>query len=291
MVIIHLSGGFGNQLYSYAFGYSLAQKRQDTLVIDTAIQDADWFFRNPDILELNILYDKRISYKISRKFWDRLIFNRIRYKSAIGWSTKKITEGDSEEKYYLDGYYQLAKPYQNVYMKGNWGTRFYFRDYENEIRRMFTFQNPLSKEAQKVADEIRNTQNSVTLHWRRSDYVRLGSCLSKEYFEMAMEHINLHLNKPVFFVFSEDKEWVRQQFCGLPYHILYPEYKSEKPGIEDFRLLMTGENQIISNSSYSWWAAYLNPNPKKIVIAPEGRTWTEDFRMEEWVGIKANFEE
>ena len=89
MVIVHLSGGFGNQLFSYAFGYAVAKARNDEFYIDTAIQDAEWFFRNPDILKMNISYDKRVTYPITRKFLDRALFNKIWFRQSIDYFLQK----------------------------------------------------------------------------------------------------------------------------------------------------------------------------------------------------------
>lgn len=85
MVIVHIGGGFGNQLFTYAFGYALAKKRKEDLYIDTSIQDADWFFREPLIMKTNIKYAERISYKIGQRVWDRVLLNRIRYRYHIGF--------------------------------------------------------------------------------------------------------------------------------------------------------------------------------------------------------------
>ena len=117
MVIVHLSGGFGNQLYSYAFGYAVAKARGEELWIDTAIQDAPWFFRNPDILHMNITYDKRLTYKIGNKHIDK-VFNRIRFYNAVGWTTKIIKEKDMPD--YHKWFDICVNTKGNIYIKGNW---------------------------------------------------------------------------------------------------------------------------------------------------------------------------
>lgn len=280
MVIIHLSGGFGNQLYSYAFGYAMAQKRRDSLAIDTAIQDAPWFFRNPDILNLKIVYDKRISYPIGRSIPERALFNKIRFRNQIGWRTELIREGDCQEED-LDVYYEKSRRFSDIYLKGNWGNIGYFKKVQDNLRKMYVFQNSLSPAAEKIRGEINACENSVTIHCRRGDYVKLGICMKADYFIEAMRYMNEKLVHPVFYCFSEEQEWSKKQFAALPYDIRYPEYESKEKGLEDFRLLQAGKHQIIANSSYSWWAAYLNQNKNKMIIAPSGGI----FCLDEWLGL------
>lgn len=274
MVIVHLSGGFGNQLFSYAFGYAMAKKRNDKLVIDTAIQDQDWFFRNPDILNLKIQYDKRITYPIRRDIISRGIMNKINFRRAIGWQTDIFKEKDVEG--FIDEYYAATRKSRDIYLKGNWESVKYFENEAEEIRKMFSFKQPLSKQAQKIEEEIHSNINSVALHYRRGDYVRLGACLPVDYFIKAMDYFNKMIDSPIFYCFSEDLEWVEEQFRTVPYKIKYMNYESKDKGLEDFRLIKSGSHQIISNSTYSWWAAYLNNNPDKIVAAPA--SWNPEWR-------------
>lgn len=285
MVIIHLSGGFGNQLFSFAFGYAMAKMREDMLVIDTAIQDAPWFFRNPDILNLDIQYDKRMSYKIGRTLPERALLNRLRFRNSIGWKTKIIRESDCSEKKTVSDLYEYSRRYQNIYLKGNWASIECFENVRQEIMNMYLFKTPLTQEAERVAEEIAQCSASVTVHCRRGDYVRLGACISADYFIAAMKYMCEQLENPVFYCFSEDQEWAKRQFAGLPYHIKYPEYQSEEKGVEDFRLLSTGRHQIIANSSYSWWAAYLNKNPNKIVVMPLVQFAERGFFVQDWIKL------
>ena len=265
MVISHLSGGFGNQLFSYAFAYAVAKARGEELWIDTSIQDSDWFFRNPDILNLNIKFDKRLSYKIGRSKLDKIL-NRIRFRSAIGWNTKIIKESDIPN---VDGWFSTCVNQKgNIYIKGNWSCEEQFITAKSDILDMYSFNNSLSLGAQKVADEISSQKVSVGLHYRRGDYVKIGIVPSPDYFFDAMSSMSSRFNNPVFYCFSEEIDWVKKQFEGLPYDIRYPEYDSDNSSLEDFRLYSMCKHQIASNSSYSWWGAYLNTNENKYIIAP-----------------------
>lgn len=287
MVIVHLTGGFGNQMFCYAFGRAVASFRNDVLAIDTAMQDADWFFRDMDLLEMEVPYDKRISYPVGRRLIDRGFLNKWNHYRCVGWTTKEITEKKVDELTVWSKEFKeyIAKP-KNLILKGNWGKEVYFKPAADKIKECYVFRKPLSAGALQVQEEIRAVRGSVTIHYRRGDYVRVGACPSPQYFLDAMEAVAKKVQNPVFFCFSEEIEWVKEQFAGSPYDIRYPEYESDKKGIEDFRLLMEGENQIISNSSYSWWAAYLNRHENKTVVVPtNGSMWPEDFGLSEWIKI------
>lgn len=286
MVIVHLSGGFGNQLFSYAFGYAVAKERGDTLAIDTAIQDMDWFFRNPDILNMDITYDKRVSYRVGNRIWERGPINKWHFYRGIGLGTKVITEREVDELgVWSERFIGKIHEHENIYLKGNWGTEKYFKPVAEEIKAQMVFKEPLPKEAAALYKEIKETPDSVTLHYRRGDYVKLGISPAPAYFIEAMRYVAHQKKTPVFYCFSEDQEWVREQFRELELDIRYPKYKSECASIEDFRLLGAAKHQIISNSSYSWWAAYLNKQAETVVIPYSNKVWTPDFGLEEWIKL------
>lgn len=287
MVIAHLTGGFGNQMFCYAFGAAVAQFRNDILAIDTSMQDAEWFFRNADLLEMDVPYDKRISYPVGRCMIDRVFLNKWHYYSKTGCTTKVVTEkAVNELTVWSDAFKEYIVKPKNIILKGNWGKETYFKPAADKIRKAFVFKHPLTPPALRVRDEIRSVKGSVTIHYRRGDYVRVGACPSPQYFLDAMDVVAEKVPHPVFFCFSEDIDWVKEQFAESKYDIRYPRYESDKKGVEDFRLLMEGEHQIISNSSYSWWAAYLNKHEDKIVVIPQnGTLWAEDFGLLEWIKI------
>lgn len=286
MTIVHLSGGFGNQLFSYAFGYAVAKARNEKLVIDTAIQDAPWFFRNPDILKMNIVYDRRLTYPIGRSLFERALLNKIRFRMAIGATTSIITENDV--KIHDNPINYCVQKKGNIYLKGNWGNESWFVSVYEEIKKHFEFKEELTGEAKKIADDITKCPQSVTMHVRRGDYVKIGVALEKQYFLDAMAYMASVLDNPVFYCFSEDLEWAKNAFENTAYDIRYMQYESEDKGIDDFRLLSLGKHQIISNSSYSWWAAYLNKNAEKKVIIPckEGTTWDKEFVVNGWIPME-----
>ncbi len=258
MVIIHLSGGFGNQLFSYAFGCTVAKMRGQELWIDSSIQDEEWFFRNPDILEMEITYDKRLSYGIKRDFLSRAVLNRLRFHHAIGFSTPSLKEEEMQAGGVRRSPGELLKlavedKHSQIYLRRNWQREEFFAPCKEEIARRFRFKAPLPPEAQELADKLSGKKNTVAVHVRRGDYVRIGVAPSPAFFKDAMAQMAELLDSPEFHIFSEDPAWAKESFKDLPYSILYPEYEApdDAKGILDFRLISSARHQIISNSSYS----------------------------------------
>lgn len=286
MIIVHIGGGFGNQLFTYAFGYALAKERNEALFIDTAIQDAEWFFRKPLIMKMNIQYSKRITYRIGRSILERGFLNKIRYKNQIGWFTKEIREEPEDSGKFNSTYLQIKD--RNVYMRGDWQSEKYFSKYKHDIIDMFSFKEDLSAEAGFIAREIEKIPNSVTIHCRRGDYVELGICAPETYYLEAMRRLADMLDQPIFYCFSEDLEWAKETFGKTEFDIRYPTYQSSDRDIEDFRLISMGHHMILSNSSYSWWAAYLNRNKDATIICPDMPigTWHGEFWPADWTQIE-----
>jgi hypothetical protein len=152
------------------------------------------------------------------------------------------------------------KPFLN-YFEGYFQSEKYFADCTEEIRKEFQF-----KEKLQAPDG-----NAVAIHIRRGDYVKFSNIhlvCTPAYYEKAIAYIQSRVEIPVFYVFSEDLEWVRQNI-SIPSNSVFVDYNPVLPSSRDMQLMSLCKHQIISNSSYSWWAAWLNRNSGKIVIAPD----------------------
>lgn len=152
-----------------------------------------------------------------------------------------------------------------TYMNDYWQNEKYFLDYSNEIRQDFKLKFVSGKKI--------TTPNSVSIHIRRADYVNIpriaqavGIC-TEAYYQKAIKFIAKKIKKPTFFIFSEPDglEWAK---TSLKFDYPYTLVKSGKD-YEDLELMSSCQHNIIANSSFSWWGAWLNPNPQKIVIAPD----------------------
>ena len=283
MLIFRLSGGFGNQLWSFAAGYQLAKERNDIFALDTSTQEASWFFRDFDIAHYAIEYDKKICYRLGDNKIDHLFWNHFYRRKALGLFTPTVNEWD-KKVYDPDN---LKNSYKTAYYVGDWQHVGYFEKYEKDIRRMYVYKEALSEKAGLIKSEMQSDPRSVAVHVRRGDYVSIGIALDEEFYRAAVKKMAELLPHPVFYCFSEDLEWVRNAFADLPYDFRYMDFEAERKNLEDFELMRACSHQIISRSTFSWWAAYLNENPDRIVIFPgidderDTDTWSKD-----WISLK-----
>lgn len=181
------------------------------------------------------------------------------------------------------------------YVEGYWQSERYFSDIRGKI--LETYQFPKFSDGQQAcADRIRKTC-SVGVHIRRGDYLEysyLQNICTLEYYRKAMEYMRRHSREKVeFYIFTNDFSWAEAHFTGEDCHFV-----KGNTGMESFRdmqLMSICHHNIVANSSFSWWAAWLNRNPRKIVVAPD--RWingpleeSKDVIPGDWVRISGHME-
>jgi hypothetical protein len=161
---------------------------------------------------------------------------------------------------------------ESVYLSGVWQSEKYFRDYEKNIRKEITLKNAPSPEFERMKRQITQNQ-SVSIHVRRGDYVTKaktnslhGTC-SPEYYRLAIKEISNNLTSPTFFIFTDDVTWTKENLQIKQNNIYVSGNKFSNA--EELILMSMCQHNIIANSTFSWWAAWLNTNPHKVVIAPK----------------------
>lgn len=167
----------------------------------------------------------------------------------------------------------------------------YYIGCEQEIREAFAWNKGLlSEKTNEVAAAINNC-NSVSIHIRRGDYLSpwnkgLGEVCDAAYLERAIAYIRFHLENPHFFIFSDDKEWVKENMAGDDVTIVDHNYGTDS--WQDMYLMSQCKHQILANSSFSWWSAFLNVNEGKIIVAPK-RWWApfehDDVVPDSWIRL------
>ena len=279
MIITKLQGGLGNQMFQYALGRHLAVKNDVPVKLDIAALEKntqDITKRSYGLSVFNIeesfATEKEISwfkkYRFKRgKFWfwyNRTIADRSRY----AW----------EKQFNFEPWILTLK--DPVYLDGYWNTEKYFEGIADVIRKEFTLKKGLGDISEKLLSEIAKME-SVSLHVRRGDYVSdqrtsawLGVC-SNEYYTQAIQKITEKVTNPHFFIFSDDPVWARENITPK-FPTTYMPNNSKHPE-EDMYLMSQCKHNIIANSSFSWWGAWLNINPNKIVIAPQ--KWFQTPKM------------
>ena len=165
----------------------------------------------------------------------------------------------------------------NVILHGHFQNEKYFKQYKTIIRKEFTFKHPLKEQNLQIAQQMEKS-NSVAIHIRRGDYVtdsNFALC-TKEYYQEAMDSIRKEVENPVFFIFSQDFDWINENLTFDKEEVHFIDWNKGKDSYIDMQLMSLCKHNIIANSSFSWWAAWLNKNPEKRIFAPA--RW---FRKEE----------
>lgn len=274
MVITFLYGGLGNQMFQYALGKKLAHRHQTVLKLDNSWFQSDMKGTASREFELNyftITASAASEVEIAQvqepyPFLIQKIVNRI--SSRLPYYKRRIVQ---EQHFHFDP--NILRVGENAYLHGYWQSEKYFADVRDVLLREFSFRAPLDSANKQIADIIGKTE-SVSLHVRRADYVSskevnrvLGVC-PPEYYTRAVQHIRKNITHPVFFVFSDDIEWCRQNL-SLHEETHFIDHNTGANSYRDMQLMSLCRHNIVANSSFSWWGAWLNQNADKIAIAPQ----------------------
>jgi hypothetical protein len=173
---------------------------------------------------------------------------------------------------------KILKLKDNFYLEGYWQNQLYFESIRNILLKEFILKESLNSKANALIDRTKSC-NSVSMHIRRSDYLNneFFFSLSQDYYERAFYIASEKIKDPVFYVFSDDINWAKTNL-NLTGNIFFVDLDGEGKDIIDFEVMRTCHHNIIANSTYSWWGAWLNENPDKIVIAP--RKWSNNLRFQ-----------
>lgn len=299
MIVVHLIGGMGNQMFQYAFGRSLALKNSTELKLDlTAF--ATYKLHKYSLDKLNIQAQPAQPGEVGN-----LIFGVSHPIPLMGLKIlQKVLQKLNLTPFFLRRSFLEEKEYcfspeflshrGEAYIKGYWQTEKYFRDFREQLLTDFEIKIPPSEKNRRMLDQI-NDCSSVSVHVRRADYLTdptasgVYVCCDMDYYRQAINQIRERVSNPKFFVFSDDCEWAEQQF-GSEKDITVADINDASANYEDLRLMGNCRHNIIANSSFSWWGAWLNRNPEKVVVAP--RNWfkgdqfdTKDIVPEGWIKI------
>lgn len=270
MIIVKLIGGLGNQMFQYAAGRRLAKKLGVELKLDVL-----------GFEEYKLHRYSLCAFSIKEKFASR---EEVLALTALGWGVfagvaRRLlgrppvqTSSHFKEKKLFCFDPEVFTLSDNVYLDGSWQNEKYFKDIEDIIRREFTVKASPEGRNKELLDEMSGCE-SVALHVRRADFVDNaytagvhGVC-GVDYYERAVRMLADRLAYPRFYVFSDDPGWAGENLkLGHPTTVV--DHNGADKNYEDLRLMSGCKHQIIANSTFSWWGAWLNQNQGKVVIAP-----------------------
>ncbi len=272
MVISNIIGGLGNQMFQYAAGRALSLVRNEPLHLDISGFNG---------------YTLHQGFELSRVFvCPAVIASKTEIRDILGWQhlpgIKRILARPSMEVFRCNGF--VVEPHYHYwpkikyapkacYLSGYWQSDQYFKSHATTIRADFTFKSPLLENNAALAKQI-SLVNAVSLHIRRGDYVSnqkttaMHGVCSLDYYRAAIELIVERVQQPYFYIFSDDIAWVKDNL-KIDFPLQYVDYNDGLDSYNDMHLMSLCQHHIIANSSFSWWGAWLNPSPQKIVIAPK----------------------
>ena len=270
MIITKLISGLGNQLFQYAIGKQLSITRNTELKLDISFfesQNLRGFKLNNYNIGSQIATEEDISKYLG--LYNNSLYSRIYRKAekVLPRTHRKLFKEEVPWQYEPS----LFKVSDNVYLDGYWQNYKYFENLDSIIYEEFIVKEVYKYSVQSVLNNINKDQNSVSIHIRRGDYVtdkeafNLMGLLPVSYYYLAIDFIKQKISNPNFYIFSDDMDWVKSNLeINAPCC-----YVDGGKDYIDLELMSKCKHNIIANSSFSWWAAFLNRNPDKIVIAPE----------------------
>ena len=271
MIITNIIGGLGNQMFQYAAGRALSLKRGQPFRLDVA-GFADYGLHHG--FELQRVFD--CSAEIATETEVRSILGS-QFSSVI----RRAVSRPAFTFFRRDGF--VIEPHfdywpgindvpQNCYLSGYWQSEKYFKNVAEVIRNEFTFKSPLASQNAEIAQKISEVR-AVSLHVRRGDYAKnskttaMHGLCSLDYYREAIQYVSVHVEQPYFFIFSDDIAWVKSNL-KIDFPCQYVDHNHGSQSYNDMHLMSLCQHHIIANSSFSWWGAWLNRSPNKIVIAP-----------------------
>jgi hypothetical protein len=293
MIATRLMGGLGNQMFQYAAGKALAQRLGTSLELDLSFLNKNGGIETKRSFALEVFRLKPVLLNdpLSAEFlrMKEQQFYRVLNRNFPALLSKHYF---AETKFSFDSRIQDQK--NNTLLDGFWQTEKYFKESAELIRADFEFAIPLDPRNAALVAEI-TSSDSAGIHVRRGDYVKdkitnayHGVC-NVDYYRKAMEELQKVFPDMRWYVFSDDADWVRTNLTFLN-GMTVVDFNTGAESYRDMQLMSLCRHQVIANSSFSWWAAWLNRNKDKTVIAPE--KWflksgidTSDIYPEDWIKL------
>lgn len=264
-----LRGGLGNQMFQYALAIALRAKGHRV------------FFNNAmyGIAQMHNGYELDRVFGVEEKMVPANVVNSTLARTLVRFHPTCLVASDSLK--YNDMLIHKPKRFINGY----WQDERYFKNVAVEVKDAFRFKH-IDDRNLDIAKEMYNC-NSVSLHVRRGDYATFGmSLMNKDYYFRTVEYVKACVDAPRFYIFSDDTEESEKiaKDMGIDYSLIC--HNTGNDSYKDMFLMSQCKHNIIANSSFSWWGAWLNMNGDKIVVAPkvwDAKRKTFHPQLTEWI--------
>jgi hypothetical protein len=277
MIITHLMGGLGNQMFEYAAGLALARRRRTVLKLDTS------FYREHDVDDRHYSLDclnVPAQFATADEVWrlngqlggkqqlGKKILAALGQKRLAELTTVTGRAHYQKEWTYYPEFHELP---DNTWLHGNYQSEKFFAPVADILRHHFTFRYPPTPAVEAMASKIKSGP-SVAVHFRRGDYLGqytgIGA-LAADFYDGAIQALKARLPRDTeYYFFSDDIDAVEREYKPDVPHVFVKCFDHANY-YDKIRLMALCDHNIIANSTFSWWAAWLNANRDKIVIAPK----------------------
>lgn len=293
MFIVCFGDGLGNQMFQYAFYKSLKFRYPNNIVKMDVFHIYGKYIHNG--FELNSIFgitadecSKRAALLLSDYFpmYEKKykLLNRLQGVRRYFFGVKESFLSQDDPTCYYDEVYHLSQLRSYIF-RGNWVNEKYFSELREQLLADFKFPEITEMSNIDYAYDIENS-NSVSVHIRKGDYVNSGMInLTLEYYKMAKKVIESRVDNPKYFIFTDDKNAIKDFIKIFEDSCVIVEGNIGNKSYRDMQLMSLCKHNIIANSTFSFWGAYLNTNIKKIVIAPDKAKvdFRNPFAMSEWI--------
>lgn len=287
MKIVRFLGGLGNQMFQYAFYAALSQRFKHVKADIAGFKG----YHLHNGFEMESIFKVKLKY--ASNFEVGLLDTQNRQ-----WKYRKMRRllfvrgGYYEERDLFSYDENLLNDASSLLLWGYWQNWRYVESVAERLRNEFVFPAASTPDNRSLLRELEQQESSVAIHVRRGDYLEnpyLGGLVDVNYFRKGVSMIRNMVNNPRFYVFSDDVTWCKENL-GLAEEALFVDWNRGDESYRDMQLMANCKHAIISNSSFSWWGAWLIENQSKKIIVPQ--LWyrahgisTDDMHPTTWIRI------
>ena len=275
MIIANICGGLGNQMFQFANAYALAKNLNRKLALCTDMIGT--FDSSHNGFELERVFN--ISVPVLDKFQrDDVfgLFSSVTARKLISRSPFRFLQPKNflYESVFVKIPEQQLKFVKNLYLEGYWQSEVFFSSRASDIRSLYQFDIVCDESNSQTLQQITAT-NSLAIHVRRGDYIsndaaaNLHGIPSVDYYYRAIDYVSRCKGPVEIFAFSDDPGWVRDTFAGSYPTIKIVDHNTGNKSHIDMYLMSQCKHIVTANSTFSWWAAWLNQHPERLIVAPK----------------------
>ncbi len=268
MIISRIIGGLGNQMFQYAIAFAFAKNNKTTPKLDIRDHQTHYDLHGYGLDHFLITGSVATPEDIKRFDYGN---------ESVGSKVQRLFKRLSSQHHYLvektlGNTDNIMSRKGDIFLDGFWQSEKFFIDHRAALINEFIPKEELNTASKEALTKIQNS-NSVSIHIRRGDYAsdpetrKVHGLCPMDYYKRAIADINQKVQKPAFHLFSDDPEWAKENL-GLE-GVDLMNFNGVKKAHLDMWLMASCKHNIIANSTFSWWGAWLNKNNDKIVIAPE----------------------